>query len=131
MKAGIAHLGLFCSDLEAMRGFYEKYFDGVSGEKYTNPAKGFESYIISFPKGNCQLEIMKRADITAGQTSCSLGLAHISFAVGSAANVDLLTETLRADGFRVIDGPRTTGDGFYESAILDPEENIVEIVAQN
>lgn len=127
MTAGVAHIGLFCSDLEGIRAFYEKYFDALCNDKYTNLAKGFESYILSFGNGACQLEIMRKADVTAQRQPTTLGLAHVSFSVGSKENVDALTERLKADGYSVIDGPRTTGDGFYESAVLDPEGNHVEI----
>ncbi len=127
MKAAVAHVGMFCADLEGMRAFYEKYFGAVSGEKYTNPAKGFESYILSFADGGCQLEIMRRSGVEARPAAGSLGFAHISISVGSKGNVDALTETLRADGYKITDGPRTTGDGFYESTVADPEGNLVEI----
>jgi lactoylglutathione lyase len=56
-----------------------------------------------------------------------LGYAHLSFSVGSQEAVDRLTEDLRSAGFQVIDGPRWTGDGYYESKVLDPEGNEVEI----
>lgn len=127
MKAGVAHIGMFCSDLEKVRAFYEKYFGAVSNGKYTNPAKGFESYILSFGEGVCQLEVMRRVGVDAVPAPGSLGFAHISLSVGSKENVDALTDVLRNDGYKVMDGPRTTGDGFYESAVADPEGNLVEI----
>lgn len=127
MKAGVAHIGMFCSDLEKVRAFYEKYFDAVSNDKYTNPAKGFESYILSFGDGACQLELMRRVGVDAVSTPGSLGFAHISLSVGSKAGVDAITDLLRGDGYKILDGPRTTGDGFYESTVADPEGNLVEI----
>jgi lactoylglutathione lyase len=41
--------------------------------------------------------------------------------------VDTLTERLRADGYRVVGEPRTTGDGYYESVVLDLDGNRIEI----
>lgn len=66
-------------------------------------------------------------DGMSSDASNRLGLAHISFSVGSKENVDNLTERLRHDGYAVIGEPRTTGDGYYESVVADPEDNIVEI----
>lgn len=127
MKTSVAHIGVFCVDLEKMRAFYEKYFDAVSGEKYVNAVKGFESYILTFGGGGCRLELMTRTRVDVRPAANSLGWAHISLSVGSKENVDALTDVLRADGCRIVDGPRTTGDGFYESAVLDPEGNLVEV----
>ena len=55
------------------------------------------------------------------------GYAHIAFSVGSREKVDALTERLRSDGFKVVSGPRTTGDGYYESCIVVIEGNQIEI----
>ena len=41
--------------------------------------------------------------------------------------MDELTHRLRADGYEILDGPRTTGDGYYETAFLDTEGNRIEI----
>lgn len=127
MEAAVAHTGMYCTDLEGMRAFYEKYFGAVSNDKYTNPVKGFESYILSFGRGECCLEIMRKTGVDVKPTANSLGFVHISFSVGSVDNVNALTRLLIEDGFSVVDGPRTTGDGFYESAVIDPEGNLVEI----
>lgn len=56
-----------------------------------------------------------------------VGLAHYAISVGSKLAVDELTGRLRADGFKVLSEPRTTGDGYYESVIADPDGNRVEI----
>lgn len=55
------------------------------------------------------------------------GYAHLAFSVGSEQAVDHLTETLRQDGYEVAGEPRRTGDGYYESVVLDPDGNPVEI----
>jgi lactoylglutathione lyase len=125
------HLAIWAEDLERLKEFYTAYFSAVAGEKYTNPKKKFESYFLSFPSG-ARLELMKRADVAQKpasglQSGPHIGLAHFAFSVGSQAEVDALTEKLKAAGYTVADGPRWTGDGYYESIVLDPEGNVVEI----
>jgi lactoylglutathione lyase len=125
----IEHIAMWVKDLEKQKGFYSKYFSALSGPKYINPTKKFESYFLSFEEG-CRLEIMQRPDILKkyeDNTSQYFGLAHFAISLGSKENVDALTQRFRNDGFLILDGPRTTGDGYYESVILDPEGNRIEI----
>lgn len=123
----IDHIAIWVEDLEKMREFYCKYFDGVSNQKYENRVKGFESYFISFD-GATRIELMKRKDIEERIYKEILGLAHLAFKVGSKEKVNELTEIFRKDGYKIIGEPRTTGDGYYESVILDPEGNRIELV---
>ena len=99
----IHHIGLWVSDLEASRRFYEYYFGGKCGERYENVTKGFASYMLSFEDG-------------------------VAFTLGSEQRVNELVEVLRADGYCVVGEPRITGDGYYEAVILDNEGNRIEIV---
>lgn len=125
----IEHLAIWVKDLEGMRAFYERYFQAKAGEIYHNPKKNFYSYFLSFEQG-CRLELMQKAEIPDNQNDPHLqyiGLIHFAVAVGSKALVDSLTEQLRADGYQVVGEPRTTGDGYYESVILDPEGNRIEL----
>jgi len=125
----IEHIAFWVKDLERMKEFYQKYFGAVSNEKYHNPLKHFQSYFLSFNNG-CRLEIMTKPDIKeSGNTydSQQYGIIHLAFSTGSKEKVDGLTETLRKDGYEIAAEPRTTGDGYYESVILDPENNIIEI----
>ncbi|WP_313093540.1 VOC family protein [Chryseobacterium flavum] len=127
----IEHIAVWVKDLEAIRKFYQKYFGAVSNEKYHNPVKNFESYFLSFDNG-CRLEIMTRPDIRENTNSYEaqqFGIIHLAFSVESKRKVDELTEMLRKDGYTIAGEPRITGDGYYESVILDPENNIIEIVA--
>lgn len=55
------------------------------------------------------------------------GYAHIAFSVGSRERVDELTEKLRTAGYEVVNGPRTTGDGYYESCVVVIEGNQIEL----
>ncbi|MFZ5966213.1 MAG: VOC family protein [Bacillota bacterium] len=125
----IEHVAIWTRDLERLKKFYEEYFGGKAGEKYVNEKKGFESYFISFDTG-ARLEIMKKASIPENMNSTIdeyLGLIHLAFSVGSKEKVDELTSELRSKGYRVVSGPRTTGDGYYESCVLDPDGNRLEI----
>jgi lactoylglutathione lyase len=125
----IEHLAIWVTNLAQMKKFYQTYFQATAGEKYHNPKKQFESYFLSFA-GGARLELMRREDISPRKNdihSESIGLAHVAFSVGSKEKVNSLTEQLRKDGYVVFDGPRTTGDGYYESVVLDPEGNRIKI----
>lgn len=122
----IEHIALWVNDLEKMRSFYATYFEATANDKYTNPHKQYESYFLTFPDSICRLELMRRSDISGTQGE-TLGYAHIAFSLGSKEAVDELTNRLKADGYTRVDGPRTTGDGYYESVFYDPEQNKVEL----
>lgn len=125
----IEHLAIWTDDLERLRQFYEKYFGAIAGERYHNPTKKFHSYFLSFSSGP-RLEIMSVPDLDGKDRDAMkplLGLAHFAVSVGSKAQVDLLTEQFRSDGFVIAGEPRTTGDGYYESVILDPDGNRIEL----
>ena len=124
----IDHAALFCRDLEQMRQFFIDYFDARSNEQYHNPRTGLRTYILSFTEGSTRLELMLRPDVQdADPSQPAIGYVHLSFAVGSKKGVDLLTRRLAADGYTVTSGPRTTGDGYYESCILGPEGIQIEL----
>lgn len=125
----IEHIAIYVKNLEASKLFYEKYFNAKSNEKYRNPKTQFESYFLSFSEG-ARLEIMTLPTVSSVSNSISLnlvGLAHFSISVGSKENVLTLTETLRKDGYIIFGEPRTTGDGYFESVILDCDGNKIEI----
>ncbi len=125
----IEHLAIWVRDLEKMKAFYEKYFQATSNEKYFNPKKNFNSYFLSF-EGECRLEIMQMPNIPENKNDVhqqNMGFIHFAIYVGSKEKVDTLTEQLRKDGYEIVGEPRTTGDGYYESVILDPENNRIEI----
>jgi lactoylglutathione lyase len=125
----IEHIAIWTKDLEKMRVFYEKYFGGKSNEKYRNDKKGFESYFISFDSG-ARLEIMQMPTIPNSKNNVHeqfIGLTHFAVSVGTQEKVDVLTKILENDGFEIVGQPRWTGDGYYESIVLDPEQNRIEI----
>ena len=124
----IDHAALFCRDLEQMRQFFIDYFDARSNEQYHNSRTGLRTYILSFTEGSTRLELMQRPNVQdADPSQPAIGYVHLSFAVGSRKGVDLLTRRLAADGYTVTSGPRTTGDGYYESSILGPEGIQIEL----
>ena len=124
----IDHAALFCKDLEQMRQFFIDYFDARSNEQYHNPRTGLRTYILSFTEGSTRLELMQRPDVQdADPSQPAIGYVHLSFAVGSRKGVDLLTRRLAANGYTITSGPRTTGDGYYESSILGPEGIQIEV----
>ncbi len=125
----IEHLAIWVNNLDLMKTFYEKYFEGKSNEMYHNTKRGFKSYFLEF-KGGTRIELMNIAELNAKQENThrlQAGLAHIAFSTGSKEAVDELTEVFRNDGYEVIGNPRVTGDGYYESTIHDPENNIIEL----
>ena len=124
----IEHIAIWVRDLEKTKEFYTKYFQMSCGEKYVNEKKFFSSYFLSF-EGGARIEIMHLPDISeqSGKAGTFFGLTHFAISVGSRERVDELTESIRKAGFKVTGEPRTTGDGYYESVILDPEGNLVEI----
>jgi lactoylglutathione lyase len=124
----IEHAGLWVRDIDRVAAFYARYFAASVGERYHNPRKGFTSRFLSFGDG-ARLEIMSRADVAERLIDEQLGLAHVAIQVGDEAAVDALAARLIADGLPPIDGPRRTGDGYYECVVRDPEGNRVEIIA--
>lgn len=122
----IEHIALYVADLERARDFFARYFGAKSGAIYHNPSKGFKSYFLSFDEG-ARLEIMTSDAVLNQNAAGCCGFNHIAFAVGRRQAVDKITERLRADGYRVKSGPRLTGDGYYESVVLDAESNSIEI----
>lgn len=126
----IEHVAIWARDIERLKSFYEKYFDAEASSKYTNERKQFQSYFLTFSSG-ARLELMQRPDVneTKGNkvTREFPGYAHLAISTGSESAVDELTNKLTGDGYKLLDGPRRTGDGYYESVILDPEGNRIEI----
>lgn len=123
----IEHIAMYLKDIEAAREFFVKYLGGTSNDGYHNNTTDFQSYFISFDDG-ARLELMTRPELADLEKPLNrTGYIHIAFSVGSKEAVDTLTDRLKEDGFEVVNGPRTTGDGYYESCIAIIEGNQIEI----
>lgn len=123
----IDHIAMYVKDLEGAKQFFERYLCAAANNLYHNEKTGFRSYFLTFDDG-ARLEIMNRTDLeNAEKTLQRAGYIHIAFSVGSKERVDSLTAQLKQDGYQVISGPRTTGDGYYESCIVAVEGNQIEI----
>ena len=126
----IEHIAIWVKDIDKVCEFYRKYFGGNIQPLYHNPTKQFTSRFVTFEDG-ARLEVMNNPNVGTLTESMfhveHLGIAHISFSVGSKEKVDLLTKEMSDDGVTIVGEPRTTGDGYYESVVLDPESNRIEI----
>lgn len=125
----IEHIALWTHELERSRAFYTRYFGATDGGLYHNARNQFRSYFLSFESG-ARLELMQMPGIPANANNVdaqATGLIHFAMALGSERAVDELTERLRADGYRVVSEARRTGDGYYESCVLDPDGNRIEL----
>ena len=123
----IEHIALYVNNLQAARDFFVTYLGGRSNDGYHNKNTGFRSYFISFDDG-ARLELMTKPGMADLEKPLNrTGYAHIAFSVGSKEKVDDLTAELKSEGFEVVSGPRTTGDGYYESCIVVIEGNQIEI----
>jgi len=128
----IDHVAIWTNQLEILKGYYVKYFNGMANKKYTNKVTGFESYFISFDSGS-RLEIMQKPGIPENLndrvTKQHQGLIHLSFGVENMELVNRKSEEMAKAGFRILRGPRKTGDGYYEFETLDPDNNRIEVAA--
>lgn len=123
----VEHVAMYFNDLEGAKNFFEKYFGAKSNELYHNKNTNFKSYFLSFDDG-ARVEIMTKPELKDEEKFLNrTGFIHIAFSVGSKEKVDKLTKILKDDGFEVISGPRTTGDGYYESCVVCFENNQIEI----
>lgn len=123
----IEHVAMYVNDLEKARDFFIKYFEAKSNQGYQNPKTGFQSYFLTFEEG-VRIELMKKPNMQdVEKTEVRTGFIHIAISVGTKDQVDRLTQRLKEDGYEVLSGPRTTGDGYYESCIVGIEGNQIEI----
>lgn len=128
----LEHVALWTRDLTAAHGFYTAFFGAEAGPVYANASTGFRSYFLTFPRGS-RLELMQMPGIAPrgdDATTQRIGIAHLAFDAGSPAAVDALMARLQAHGCAVESAARTTGDGYYEGTVFDPDGNRIEIVTR-
>jgi lactoylglutathione lyase len=127
--ARIEHIALWTADIEGLAGFYSTWLGATVGPRYINVSRGFESRFLTFDTG-ARLEIMQTSTLQPVRHESGaqrMGLTHLAFSLGTESRVEELTESLRDAGFPIVDGPRRTGDGYYESVVLDPDGNRIEL----
>jgi lactoylglutathione lyase len=124
----IEHVAVWTEDIEKMKEFYQKYFKVISTELYHNPKTKFNSYFLSFDSGS-RLELTNKKHLPS-RVAESIGYCHIAIAVGNKQDVDDLSNELNKDGYPLLNGPRTTGDGYYEAVVQDPEGNLIELTIE-
>jgi len=129
----LEHVAIWTNDLENLKHYYTKYFGAVAKDKYRNPRNNFESYFLSFASG-ARLELMSRPDIPDNLndtvTRQHSGIIHIAFGVSTIEEVDAKAKELLDDGYKILRGPRKTGDGYYEFEALDPDNNRLEVTTK-
>jgi len=129
----LEHVAIWTNDLEVLREYYTKYFGGLSNDKYRNAKTNFESYFLTFESG-ARLELMTRPNIPSNTndtvTDQHLGIIHLAFGVARVEEVDKKAQELQNNGFKILSGPRKTGDGYYEFETLDPDHNRVEVTTK-
>ena len=129
----LEHVAIWTSQLERLKAYYVKYFDGIPNEIYINPVTNFSSYFLSFESG-ARLEIMQKAGIPPNRNDTKEaqheGIIHLAFGVESMEAVDEKAKLLQENGFPILRGPRKTGDGYYEFETLDPDDNRLEVTTK-
>ena len=129
----IEHVAIWTNQLEELKDYYTKYFEGIPNNKYTNEKNKFHSYFLNFESG-ARLEIMTKPDIPGNAndtvTAQHTGIIHLAFGVGTKQEVEEKATQLQAAGFTILSGPRKTGDGYYEFETLDPDNNRLEVTTK-
>lgn len=122
----VEHIAIWSNDIDRLKDFYVKYFNATANKKYVSKTKGFTSYFLSFDSG-CRIEIMNKNNLQENNASDTVGYAHLAMSVGNKEAVLSLVEMLRKDDFLISSEPRTTGDGYFEAVVVDPDGNLIEI----
>jgi lactoylglutathione lyase len=129
----LEHVAIWTKDLEKLKNYYTRYFNARPNDKYINAKNNFESYFLSFESG-ARLELMSRPDVPPNTNDTinkqCLGIIHLAFGVATIEEVNKKAQELQTDGFKILSGPRKTGDGYYEFETLDPDDNRIEVTTK-
>jgi lactoylglutathione lyase len=129
----LEHVAIWTNNLERLKEYYIKYFNASANDRYQNPKNNFESYFLTFDSG-ARLELMRIPglpnNLNDTVTKQHVGIIHLAFGVSTIAEVDAKAKQLERDGFRILSGPRKTGDGYYEFETLDPDNNRLEVTTK-
>ena len=123
----IGHVALWTQDVERLATFWAETFGADIGERYESARRlGFVSRFLSLSEGHT-IELMQGPWVDApGAMQERAGYSHIAVSLGSREAVDALAADAAQRGI-LVSPPRTTGDGFYEAVLRDPDNNIIEI----
>ena len=123
-------MALWSQDIEALEGLCERHFGAKANVKYVHEKKKTQAHFLTFAS-SARLELMQRPGLKTVEDSASddefMGCAHLAMSVGSQEAVDKITARLVEDAFICSGGPRTRGDGYYESVVADPKGNRIKI----
>jgi len=129
----LEHVAIWTDNLEELKDYYIKYFGATANKKYMNEQSLFQSYFLTFESG-ARLEIMSKPGIPDNRndrvTAQHKGIIHLAFGVNTKLEVDEKAKQLQSDGFKILRGPRKTGDGYYEFETLDPDDNRLEVTTK-
>ena len=126
----IAYVSMYVNDLDKMKDFFVKYFKATVNDKYENFQKGYIYCYLKFDEGS-RLSLVSGPNIVEPQEQALVrGLNRFAIAVNSKEEVKSITDQLEKDGYQVVNGFRMNGYGEYESRILDPEGNELEITTE-
>jgi lactoylglutathione lyase len=129
----LEHVAIWTDKLEELKDFYVKYFEGMPNDKYANEKNKFHSYFLTFKSG-ARLEIMMKPNIPDNINDTVItqhkGIIHLAFGMDTKQEVEDKAKQLQRDGFKILSGPRKTGDGYYEFETLDPDNNRLEVTTK-
>lgn len=129
----LEHVAIWTDNIENLKDYYVKYFGGLANDKYVNEKKQFQSYFLTFQSG-ARLEIMSMPNLPDNANDTVLrqhkGIIHLAFGVDTIQEVEAKAKELQQAGFKILSGPRVTGDGYFEFETLDPDNNRLEVTTK-
>ena len=125
----IAYVSMYVNNLDEMKDFFVKYFKATVNDKYENFQTGYTYCYLKFDEGS-RLSLVSGPNVVDRPKEIFKGLNRFAIAVNSKEEVQTITDQLANDGYQIVNGFRMNGYGEYESRILDPEGNEIEITTE-